>query len=247
MRRSDGDRGGRGLDAALALGLGDALDAVDAGLVLEDGVDLLAQDLELDGLEAAGLGRRGREELDLPALGRGKALIHLVQVAGKDGGLVAAHAGADLDDGVLVVVGVGRDEKELDVVLERGELLLVRGDVVLEHGLLVGVGGLVEHLLGGLDVVEGAQVLLGLGHELGLAGVLLGQARVLLGVGDDGRVDELGLKLLVGGDDLFELLWHVGTPCCGRAARRGATGRIDGDEAWRGATATVAQRGKQGS
>ena len=200
--------GGRGgLDAALALGLGDALDAVHAGLVLHHRVDLLARDLELDGLEAAGLRRARGEDLDLPAAPLAEALVHLIEVAGKDGGLVAAHARADLDDGVLLVVGVGRDEQELDVVLERGELGLVGGDVLLEHGLLVGVR-LVQHLLGGVDVVERPEVLAGLGHELGLAGVLLGEARVLLGVGDHGGVHELLLELLVGDDDLGELVSH---------------------------------------
>ena len=214
MRRSDWsigqDRhGGRGgLDATLALGLGDALDAVHAGLVLEDGVDLVARDLELDGLEAARLAGARREDLDLPPAALAEALVHLVEVPGEDGRLVAAHAGADLHDGVLLVVGVGRDEQELDVLLEGRELGLVGGDVLLEHGLLVGVG-LVQHLLGGVDVVERAEVLAGLGNELGLAGVLLGQARVLLGVGHDGRVHELLLELLVGLDDLGELVSHV--------------------------------------
>ena len=171
-----------GLDAALGLGLGDALDAVDAGLVLHDGVDALAGDLELDGLEAARVGRGAGEHLDLPALGGREALVHLVQVSREDARLVAADAGANLNDGVLLVVGVCRDEKELDVLLQGGELLLVGGDVLLEHCLLVRVSGLVQHLLGGLDVIEGLQVLAGLGHELALAGVLLGKARVLLGV-----------------------------------------------------------------
>ena len=196
--------GGRGgLDAALALGLRDALDAVDATLVLHDGVDLLARDLELDGLEAAGVGWAAGQDLGLPTLGGDEALVHLEEVAGEDAGLVAADAGANLDDGVLLVRGVGRDEHELDVLLQLGELLLVGGDVLLQHGLLVGVGGVVQHLLGGVDVVEGADVLAGGRDEVGLAGVLLCQARVLLGVGDDGRVAELALELGVRRDDLL--------------------------------------------
>lgn len=149
-----------------------------------------------------------------------EALVHLEEVAGEDGGLVAADASADLHDRVLLVVGVAGDEHDLDVVLELGELGLVGGDVLLEHGLLLGVR-LVEHLLGGLDVIEGGEVLAGLCHEVGLAGVLLGQARVLLGVGNDGRVHEALLELLVSGDDLGELVSHV-ILLAGRMALLGA-------------------------
>ena len=89
----------------LGLGLGNALDAVHAGLELHDGVDAVALDLELDGLKAAGLAGAGVEHGGLPAARLAEALIHLVQVAGEDGRLVATGGGANLDDGVLVVVG----------------------------------------------------------------------------------------------------------------------------------------------
>lgn len=59
---------------------------------------------------------------------------------------------------------------------------LVRGDVLLEHLLLVGIVGLALHLLGGVDVIERRKVLAGLADEVSLVGVLLGDARVLLGV-----------------------------------------------------------------
>ena len=205
-QHGDGSRGG--LDAALALRLGDALDTVDAALVLHDGVDAVARDLELDGLEAAGVGRAAREDLGLPALRGNEALVHLEQIARKDAGLVAAHAGANLDDGVLLVRGVGRDEHELDVFLELGKLLFVLGDVGLEQLLLLGVGRLVEHLLGGLDVIEGGEVLAGGVHEVGLVRVLLVEASELLDVAGDGRVGELLLELLVGIDELLELVSH---------------------------------------
>ena len=155
---------------------------MDARLVLHDGVDLVARDLELDGLEAARVGRRRREDLDLPLAVRGEALVHGEEVAGEDARLVAAHTGADLDDGVLLVHRVAGDEHDLDLVLETGDLGLVRGDVLLEHLLLVGIVGLALHLLGGVDVIERRKVLAGLADEVSLVGVLLGDARVLLGV-----------------------------------------------------------------
>jgi hypothetical protein len=102
-----------------------------------------------------------------------------------------------------------------------GKLGLVIGDVRLEHLLLLGVGRLVEHLLCGLDVIEGLEVLARLGHEGGLVGVFLCDTRVLLGVGDDGRVDHLLLQLLVRGNDLLELVAHGSSPCRWAAAHDG--------------------------
>jgi hypothetical protein len=93
----------------------------------------------------------------------------------------------------------------------------------LEHLLLLGVGRLVEHLLGSLDVIESLEVLTGLGHESGLVGVFLCDARVLLGVGDDGRVDHLLLQLLVRGNDLLELVAHGSSPCSGPRRTAGRT------------------------
>ena len=196
----------------LGLGLGNALDAVHAGLELHDGVDAVALDLELNGLKAAGLAGAGVEHGGLPAARLAEALIHLVQVAGEDGRLVATGGGANLDDGVLVVVGVARDEHVLNVFLELGKLGLVFGDVHLEHLLLIGIGSIVEHFLGSLDVIERADVLARGGDEVGLVRVLLVETRELLDIGGDGRVGKLLLELLVGLDNLFELVAHGGTP-----------------------------------
>ena len=183
-----------------------------AGLELHDGVDTVALDLELDGLKTAGLAGAGVEHGGLPAARLAEALVHLVQVTGENGRLVATCGGADLDDGVLVVIGVTRDEHVLDIFLELGKLVLVLGDVHLEHLLLVGIGSVTEHFFGSLDVVERADVLARSGNEVGLVRVLLVETRELLDVGGDGRVGKLLLELLVGLDDLFELVAHGGTP-----------------------------------
>ncbi len=84
-----------------------------------------------------------------------------------------------------------------------------------------------QHLARGLDVVKRLQVLLGLGHELGLACVLLRDAGVLLGVAHDGGVHHLLFQLRVRRDEPFELLSHLSLPWV-VAARRGG--------AWRSAT-----------
>src|SRR5207302_7573234 len=65
--RHDGDRGRRGVDASLALGVGHALHAVRPTLVLEDGVRAVALDRERDLLVAAAVTRARAELLGLEA------------------------------------------------------------------------------------------------------------------------------------------------------------------------------------
>ena len=120
--------------------------------------------------------------------------------------LVAAGGRADLHDDVLVVGRVGRDEHELDVLLERGQLRLDGGDLLLGELLQVGVG---KHLLGLCQIVRRLHVFLRLVRKRPLAGVLLGQAVVFLLIGEHGRVAHPGLQVLVGLDDLDQLLPHV--------------------------------------
>ena len=132
----DGDGGGGGVDAALRLGFGDALDAVDAGLVLHAPVGVLAADAERDLAVAAGAGLGGVEHLQPPALALGVALVHAEQVGGEQRGLVAAGAAADLDDRVLLVGGVARQEGDLQLLLEpreqrREPLLLLAPELAL--------------------------------------------------------------------------------------------------------------------
>ncbi len=56
-----------------------------------------------------------RHRLPAEAVALGKALIHAVEVGGEQRGLVAAGTGADLHDGVAVVMGVARDQQLLQL------------------------------------------------------------------------------------------------------------------------------------
>ena len=207
--RQDGDGSRGGLDAALALGLGDALDAVHARLELHRAVDLVSQHLELDLGKAALVGGVGVDDLDLPLLALCVAAVHLEEVACEDGGLVAAGGRADLDDDVLLVVGVRRQEHELDLLLEGGQLGLDLGDLLLRELLEVRVGLVLQHVLGIGQLVAETHVLAGVLDELPLVGMLLGELGVLLHIGHDSRVSQLGLQGLVGLDDLGELVVHA--------------------------------------
>ena len=68
----------------------------------------------------------------------GVALVHPEQVAGPEVGLVAALGAADLDDHVLAVVGVPRDEQLLEVLLELGEPGLLLGDLRRRYSRISG-------------------------------------------------------------------------------------------------------------
>ena len=78
----------------------------------------------------------------------GVALVHAEQVAGKQRRLVAAGAGADFEDGVLLVGGVLGQQQYLDFLPQRLDALLDAGQVCLGQRPHLGVGALVgEHRL----------------------------------------------------------------------------------------------------
>ena len=81
-----------------------------------------------------------RDHLDLPALLGGVALVHAEQVAGEQRGLVAAGAGADFEDDVALVHRILGQQRELDLLLQRGALLLQRRLLGLRHRAHLGVG-----------------------------------------------------------------------------------------------------------
>ena len=55
-------------------------------------------------------------ELGLPAVALGVAAVHAEELGREERGLLAARAGADLDDDVLVVVGVARQEQDAQLL-----------------------------------------------------------------------------------------------------------------------------------
>jgi hypothetical protein len=63
-----------------------------------------------------------RDRLEAEPFAQQEPLVHAVQVGGEERGLVAARAGADLDDGVAVVERVARDEERREPPLEVGNL-----------------------------------------------------------------------------------------------------------------------------
>ena len=105
-----GHRCGRRMDASLRLGLRHALYAVHARLVLQHAVHAVSGHLHHDLLEAARAAFAGAVDLILPPSLFNEFGIHAQQVAGKDRRLVAARAAANLDDRVLAVLRIGRNQ-----------------------------------------------------------------------------------------------------------------------------------------
>src|SRR5690606_26099442 len=87
----------------------------------------LADDPADDFLVAAVLALVRGEHLDGPALVLGVAAVHAEEVAREERGLVAAGAGADLEEQIRVVVGILRHEMQRELPLLCGALRPERG------------------------------------------------------------------------------------------------------------------------
>jgi hypothetical protein len=158
---------GGGVHAALGFGGGNALHAMHAALPLHLGVNALALDNGDHFLVAAHAGLRERQQLDLPAMLLGKARVHAEHLGGKERGLVAARAGADFQDHVLLVVGILGQQQRLDLFFEGGSRGAKRGDLFLGHGAHLGIalgqhgagfGQPLPHLLQFANFITGSSI-----------------------------------------------------------------------------------------
>ena len=154
------DRAGRGVDAALRLRLRHALHAMAARLELELRVDVVAGDARDRLAVAAQFRRRSGDQLDLPAAALGVARVHPQERAGEERRLVAAGAGAHLEEHVARVVRVLRQQRGLEFARERLHARARRRALVLGERLHRRIG---RHLVGrrevGLGVPPGAEPL----------------------------------------------------------------------------------------
>ena len=137
----NGDSDGGGVDAAVGLGGGDALNAVNAAFPLEGAVDVGAGNEENDFPKTAGFGGAGGKRFDRPAVGFGVAGVEAGEFGGEEGGFVTAGAGADFDDGVAGIGGVGREHQGEDLVIKFGEFSAEGDKFLFGKGAEVGVRG----------------------------------------------------------------------------------------------------------
>ena len=132
-----------------------------------------------------------------------------MQIRREEGGLTAADAGADLNDGVAVFIRVGRQERKLDVAIQPGQIGVQRGDFLGGHGGQFGVrlvadefdafGSLGGGAFPGVPMVEQELELGVLAHGCAGAGGIVEQRRV-----GDGVI-QLAEALPLPGDDRAEV------------------------------------------
>ena len=185
------------MDAALRLRLRDALDTVDAALIFQRTVNFLARNLADDFLVAAGGAFADVGHLAFPALALEVFGVHPEQVAGKDGGFVAARTAANLQDGVLAVLGIGRDEQDADFLFHLRQFLFKGGGFFLGHLTQVLVFLVQEDFFGVGQVADQfAVAVAGLNHRFQFLVVFV-ELDIFLHVGDHLGVAELGADTLV--------------------------------------------------
>jgi hypothetical protein len=190
------------MDAARALGHRHPLHPVHARLVFESGKNARALDGDDRLLQPAEAGVARGEGLEAPAVQLGMALVHAVEVAREQGRLLAAGAGADLEDGAPIVRLVLGQERQLDRALELRQPVLERAQLLLGEGAHLGVEGRVgQHLLeAGRLAPRRAQGLDAAGDAVQL-GIFARQAGIVL-AGDAGH---LVAQLLAAREDRVEL------------------------------------------
>ena len=117
--RHDLDQRERGLAAVLGVVRRDPDEAVDAALDAQPAVGEAARDLDRGALDAGLLAGLPVEDVGLEAVALAPAQVHALEHLGPVGGLGAAGARADRDDGVLRVV-LAREQQQRALALELG-------------------------------------------------------------------------------------------------------------------------------
>src|SRR5262245_55031968 len=156
---------------------------MDASLVLQSAPGASPLDEEDHLLEAADAGRARVHHLDLPALALGVLRVHPGQLGREQRGLVAAGPCPDLEEDVLIVVGLARHEQTLELALEVGLLaaqLVDFGLRELQELLIAAV--LTEQVAGLAEPAQDVAILLKTLDDLGGLSVFLPEASELGGV-----------------------------------------------------------------
>ena len=121
------------MNAALGLGRGYALDAVDAAFEFKKLVGFFARHVKNDFFKSTHIGGAGAHDLDPPATRFRVTAIHAEEIASKDIGLVATSTTAYFHNGVTTVGGIRGDHETEHVVGEAVALVGERLDFLLGH------------------------------------------------------------------------------------------------------------------
>ena len=191
-----GHGAGGGVDATLAFGGGHALHAVATAFKFEPAVGADAGDAGDDFFVATQIAFVGGNDFDLPAVAFGIASVHAQQIGGKQGGFVAAGAGADFEEDVFAVVFVFGQQKFLQLGIQRFDFGFGGLDFFSGEVFHFGVG---QHVFSVSKVAFGLTILAVGFHYGGELGVLLIELAEAVDVGS-------GLGGAEQGGDFFEPL-----------------------------------------
>ena len=108
-----------GMDPAAALCDRNALHAMSAAFVFQLGISPLAIDHEDHFLHAAKTHLVDGYQFRLPSVPLSKTVVHPVQFRCKKRCLIAAGAGTDLHDNVLIIILIFRKQEDLELALDR--------------------------------------------------------------------------------------------------------------------------------
>ena len=185
-------RSSRCVYTSLRLGHRHTLHAMHPRFILHRAIHILARHVADDFLVATHSALRERRHREVPALHLAVFRVHAEEVARKQSSLVATRTATDFQRHVLAVLRVGRDEQELDFLLQLRDALLVHGDFLTRHLLHFGVILHREHLLRLLQTLHRVDVLLSGLHDVLQILVFLCQLHIPLLVGNDIRVGNEG-------------------------------------------------------
>ena len=136
----------------------------------------------------------------------GKAQVDAEDLGDEERGLVAAGAGAKLDDDVFIVIGILRQQHDLQFFFDRLELRFERGEFFLGHLSQVWIG---EHRLCLGDTVGNLAVLTILFNDRLHVAVFLGDGLKLLLIVDEVRVGHVARERVITGFHLGEAVKHI--------------------------------------
>ena len=132
--RDHRDRTGRSMDPAPGFGHRYALDTMDAALIFQTGVSAFTGDDKAHRLHTSDADLFKAYRLYLPSAALGIMDIHSVNITGKKSSFVAAGAGADLYDHILVIIRIFGEKKDPETFLQFGEFLTRSGQFLLGQG-----------------------------------------------------------------------------------------------------------------
>ena len=161
-----------------------ALNAMNAALIFQRAIDVGTADSEVNLLESAYSTFADAGDAELPTFGIAEALVHLEQVACKQRSLVTARSCADFHLHVLGVLGVLRDEGNLDFLFQFRLKSFVVSQLLTSHLLHLRVALVSQNVFCLFDAVQTGDVTLTGIHDVTQILILLGQFHKAVLVGN---------------------------------------------------------------